>query len=907
MQTLNPERWAEVSPHLDHLLSLSEAERSVWLTNLEAEKPELAELLRSLLEEHREAEKKGFLESPLPHIPPDTSLHGKTIGAYTLISPIGQGGMGSVWLAERSDGRFERRVAVKFLHFSVAAHGGVERFKREGRILGQLSHPNIAELIDAGVSSTGEPYLVLEHVDGLPIDEHCNQHRLDVHARIRLFFEVLSAVGKAHASLIVHRDLKPSNVLVRKDGTVKLLDFGIAKLLADEITPAAATQLTLDGGAALTPLFAAPEQVTGAAITTATDIYALGALLYLLLTGQHAVGVQHSPAELVKAIAETEPRRASDAITADGSKEIPEQRATTADRLRRQLRGDLDTIVAKALKKSPGERYGSVSAFAADLQHYLGNEPISARPDTFRYLARKFVRRNRTVVALSSIALIAVLAGIAATLFQARTARRQRDFAFHQLARAERVNELNWFLLSDAQASAAPVSVAELLQRAEQIVEREDYSKDPANHVELLLSLADQYSNASNSAKQRQFSDEAYQLSRRLSDVSVRARAACALGSSLVDEAGKENARAEALVREGLGELPDAPQFALDRVFCLLKGSDLSASVGKSQEAMDRGEAAQKILSNSIFYPGYLRMELIGQMGRLYEDRQVSRAIKAYEQLITQERELGYENTKTLSNTYGTLAWLLTRAGRPLEAEQYHRLAMDIIGEKNLKGWALQAYAAILRELGRLDEAAKYGEEAVSRAKAADNTVAVIQALTTLGRIRRDQRNFEAARALFAETEGLMRSHLPPTHFWFATLASERSLLAQAEGNSDLAMQLADKAVGMDEEMTKTDSEGASFLPRFLYRRAALEFERADLEKSELDVQRAINLLQQSLGRDALSFHFGECYITEGRILERQQKTDQARAAFHLAATNFEKALGPDHPQTRTAQYLAGM
>ena len=214
--------------------------------------------------------------------------------------------MGSVWLAERSDGRFERRVAIKFLRFAVAAHSGAERFKREGKILGQLAHRHIAELIDAGVTPKGEPYLVLEYVEGDHIDEHCDKRGLDVDARIRLFTDVLSAVAQAHGNLIVHRDLKPSNVLVRSDGQVKLLDFGIAKLLGDETGSGEATMLTLDGDSALTPQFAAPEQITGSAITTATDVYALGVLLYILLTGQHPAGAStRCAAELVKAITET--------------------------------------------------------------------------------------------------------------------------------------------------------------------------------------------------------------------------------------------------------------------------------------------------------------------------------------------------------------------------------------------------------------------------------------------------------------------------------------------------------------------------------------------------------------------------------------------------------------------------
>jgi len=306
VSTLSPERWREISPLLDHALSLDEKERAAWLQCFAAENPELGDLIRKLLREHSVLSDEKFLEAT-PEVPGNEgSLEGHKLGAYTLLSPIWQGGMGSVWLAERSDGRFERHVAIKFLHFSVAAQGGIERFKREGKILGQLTHPNIAELLDAGVTSTGEPYLVLEYVEGEPITEHCDRNTLDVRARVGLFLDVLSAVAHAHANLIVHRDLKPSNVLVRNDGQIKLLDFGIAKLLADDATPATATLLTLEAGGAMTPQFAAPEQITGAPITTATDVYALGVLLYLLLTGHHPAGDhQRSPADLVKAIVDT--------------------------------------------------------------------------------------------------------------------------------------------------------------------------------------------------------------------------------------------------------------------------------------------------------------------------------------------------------------------------------------------------------------------------------------------------------------------------------------------------------------------------------------------------------------------------------------------------------------------------
>jgi eukaryotic-like serine/threonine-protein kinase len=430
MAIVNSERWQELSPYLDQLLSLAEEERAAWLDSLSLEKPETANLLRELLQEHRAADREHFLEHNPVAFADQSSLAGQIVGVYRLLSPIGQGGMGTVWLAERSDGRFERRVAIKFLHFSVAA-GGAARFKREGRILGQLSHPNVAELIDAGLTAKGEPYLVIEHVEGEHIDSYCDNHSLDVESRIRLFLDVLSAVAHAHASLVVHRDLKPSNVLVRNDGQIKLLDFGIAKLLGDDATAANATLLTLEGGAALTPQYAAPEQLTGSMTTTTTDVYALGVLLYLLLTGQHPAGESaRSPAELIKAITETEPPRASDkAASCPEAETVARERSSTPEKLRRLLRGDLDTIISKTLKKTPAERCGSVTALADDLQRYLKHEPISARPDSFTYRASKFIHRNKLGVAITALVLI----GIASALIVIRGEARRAEYRFQQV------------------------------------------------------------------------------------------------------------------------------------------------------------------------------------------------------------------------------------------------------------------------------------------------------------------------------------------------------------------------------------------------------------------------------------------------------------------------------------------
>ena len=272
--------------------------RATWLAAICARDAAFGADLESLLAEHEELQESEFLERALPlgqRSDDMPSLEGQVVGAYRLNSLIGQGGMGSVWLAERCDGRFEGRVAVKLLNIALVGRAGEERFRREGNFLAKVTHPHIARLIDAGVSAVGQPYLVLEHVNGQPIDRYCDEQMMGIEARIRLFLDVLEAVAHAHANLIVHRDIKPANVLVSVDGEVKLLDFGIAKLITGDAqwggSPVVeAGALTREGGAPLTPEYAAPEQLAQGQVTTATDVYALGVLLYVLLSGQHPVG-----------------------------------------------------------------------------------------------------------------------------------------------------------------------------------------------------------------------------------------------------------------------------------------------------------------------------------------------------------------------------------------------------------------------------------------------------------------------------------------------------------------------------------------------------------------------------------------------------------------------------------------
>jgi eukaryotic-like serine/threonine-protein kinase len=452
-------RWLRAIGHLDRVLELTPQERDVCLSALSVEDPASAADVAALLDEHRLLTAEGFLESEAPPRPRQAPLAGITIGAYTLVSQIGHGGMGTVWLASRSDGRFQGQAALKLLNAALVGRGGEERFKREGTILARLTHPNIARLIDAGVSKTGQPYLVLEHVDGRHIDRFCDEERLSVEARIRLFLDVQAAVAHAHANLIVHRDLKPSNVLVTATGQVKLLDFGIAKLIEDDAQPPA-TMLTPESASAMTPKYAAPEQVAGGAITTGTDVYALGVLLYELLAGHHPAGMApKSPSDFVKAVTEIEPVRLSAAVhraaSPDAAAALAAKRATTPDRLHRLLQGDLETIIGKALKKNPSERYPSVTEFADDLRRYVDHQPIRARPDSVRYRAVKFTRRHWRGVTATAVAVLMFVGTIG--FYTARLAT-ERDRARLHADKASKLSELLTGLLLRADPYRTPDS-----------------------------------------------------------------------------------------------------------------------------------------------------------------------------------------------------------------------------------------------------------------------------------------------------------------------------------------------------------------------------------------------------------------------------------------------------------------
>ncbi len=503
--------WQAVSPHLDTALELPRAERASWLAGIRERTPELADQIAHWLAQCEALEGDDFLEGAATIEPARSALAGLLLGAYRLIEPIGHGGMGSVWLAERSDGRYEGRVAVKLLSAALVGRGGEERFAREGRFLAKLAHPQIAHLIDAGVSPIGQPYLVLEYVEGQSIVAHCDAARLDVTARVRLFLDVLAPVAHAHAHLVVHRDLKPSNVMVTLDGQVKLLDFGIARLLESEFPQQPVARLTLDGDSLLTPAYAAPEQVNRGDVSTATDVYALGVLLHVLLTGRHpAERVLDNPAELLRAIVHDDPPRMSDTVAAAARESgatlaSADARGTTPTRLQRSLQGDLDVIVATALRKAPADRYGSVAALADDLRRHLAQQPIAARAATTPYRVSRFVARHRRAVVAATLAVVAILAGLVGTITQARraelegararqeaaSARDERDRAIAAQRIQRGTNEFLQLVMRDA-ARDDPGALRRQLDRTSELLDKTEF-ESPLVKIGLLRQTAARY------------------------------------------------------------------------------------------------------------------------------------------------------------------------------------------------------------------------------------------------------------------------------------------------------------------------------------------------------------------------------------------------------------------------------
>jgi eukaryotic-like serine/threonine-protein kinase len=897
---------AALEPLLDQAFDLAPAERPAWLAEVRARTPDLAREVEALLAAEDELDVQGFLAEPMcTDLPlPVPSLAGRRLGAYTLERPLGQGGMGTVWLARRSDGRYEGMVAVKLLNLALLDPVGSERFRREGSALASLAHPNIARLGDAGVTDDGQPFLVLEYVEGRQIDRYCDDERLSPERRIALFLQVLGAVAHAHTNLIVHRDLKPSNILVTSDGTVKLLDFGIAKLLVEGATGGAnASTLTDVGGSALTPEYAAPEQISGAQVTTATDVYALGVLLYVLLAGRHPTGEgSRSAAEHLRAVIDTEPPRLSAAATGAAA------RATSLDRLRRLYAGDLDNIVGKALKKRPEERYASVGAFADDLRRYLNHEPVSARPDSLRYRAGKFVRRNRIGVAVGAVAALALVAAAARE-------RQLRGRAEGEARKAVAVEQflLNVFGAADPlappDAHAGDVTARALLDRGAKRIDT-SLTAQPEVRAELREALGRVYGN-----------------------LGLYDSAAAQLRRSLAERRALHGPRhpevAQAMDR--LGVVLDK-QDHLDAADTLLRGAlaQRRALYGNRDDAT--AESAEHLAD------------------LLYDRTEYDAAEPLYREALATRRALHGVDDPTVAATQIDLAQLLVAKGSYDSAATLYRDALAIrvrrLGESHpLTGDAMQGLAHAEEHLGHYDEAERVYRRALAanRKSVGDLHPNTSGTLNSLGQMLFKMGRSAEAESLLRESLALNRRIFGENHGSVSTNLGNLALIVRERGDLDEAERLLRQALAIDRAVYGREHVNVAFdlnelavvlrlkgrvdLAVPTLREALAQMQKLAGDKSrgtiavEIQLARALResghagdavpLLRDALNKLDPKNEDSQLLVipaqaTLGRTLTDMGRAEEALPLLESAATISRARVGPDHWRTAEAQLGLG-
>jgi serine/threonine-protein kinase len=898
---LSTERWRVALPYLDQALELAGPQRAAWLAERRQEDPALADDLEALLRTSDQLEEQGFLSVSALTTPPP-SLAGQAVGAYTLRTQIGQGGMGGVWLAERSDGRFQGVAAVKLLNASLVGREGEARFQREGSILARLRHPHIAHLIDAGLSPQGQPYLVLEYVDGERIDRYCDARSLDVEARVHLFLEVLAAVGHAHASLVVHRDLKPSNVLVAKGGGVKLLDFGIAKLLDPAGGEMAA--VTREGASMLTPRYAAPEQLTGADVTTATDVYALGVLLYELLAGRHPVGAEtSSTAELVRAIVDETPARASHAVGLEhlgggDAAAIAARRATAPQRLQASLRGDLDNIVAKALRKLPSERYTTAEAMAADLVRFLDHQPVSAVADTFAYRARKFVRRHRGGVAAAASLFAVALLGAMGVAWQAREAREQRDEAQAQLARASTANDFMNILLNVAAPAGRKFDVSELLEQGAALADRQ-FAADPSRRAEMLSAMGANLVAAERLDRAGPILEKGVELARRSNDPALKARALCPL--ALLKVTKGDRAGGEAMLAEALSGLPDEPRYALPRAGCLVNQSTFGYFSGDAEPMIRSATAALDLLDRTPAPALLMRIEALGCIAHGHHlARRTRLAEEAHARVWNVLVEAGLEQTSmgaTVLNNWSLIHFLgdISRAEALCRRSVELRRATEAVD--SVLPTATFNHAGALLQLARYDEAERLFEETIATAEARGEHRIRFDAMMELSEVYVGRGDLARAFAQLAKLDAVKDTpEFDPWRRQQLEYHEARLALARRDYASALARFTA-VAERFEQRKSKIGMAATTLVGL-----ADTELALGRREEALAAAQRAIALSESLVERGAPSYLVGLALLADADVRRAGGDTEAARGSYRRALDHLQRTLGPGHPATVAAR-----
>jgi eukaryotic-like serine/threonine-protein kinase len=886
-------RWRRLNTLLREALELSQDQREAWLSRRPPGEKDLLPLLRTLLARDAAVETDHFMRRSADSVwtqalvGTDSTTSRALVGPYRLIREIGTGGMGTVWLAERADGTLQRLVALKLPLYGWAP-GVAERLQQERDALASLEHPHIARLYDAGTTPEGgRPYLAMEFIDGSPIDAYARDHGLSVRERVQLVLQVSSAVAYAHGRLIVHRDLKPSNILVTGDGSVHLLDFGAAKLL--DADNAQNSQLTRETGRALSPDYASPEQIRGAAITVASDVYSLGVVLFELLTGARPYALsRHSTAALEAAILGTE---------------IPLPSATISDnrRLSRELRGDLDNIVAKALKKSPDERYGTIRDFSDDLQRWLRDEPVSARPDGVIYRLAKFTRRNRFLVVGGLLVLVALASAAVVTGINMLEARTQRDEARLQAKRAQAQERFANLVMEQTGPGGRPLTREEMIDRSVQLLE-EQYRNDPRFVANALISISGRYMDLGNTAKELASLQKAEAIARRLADSLLLINVQCSAVDTEITGGRLDRGRARlAEARTLLGGLVTVP--ISQRIDCMHAEATLADAQGDSaaaiaqiqkaialQEQMDRTDLTYRsLLSHAQSF--YLRA------GRPQD------AYAVIEKTITSLKETDAQNTEALSGSIHNAAVALSQMGEVSEALKQEREALRLtVGDdpsRSVNPVVANVLGRLLTRMNQPSEGASWSNRSLTDARADGNVSAQIYALAALAEALAINGQVERAMAAAQAAADQVGDSSEPR----LRTVVDRARTCVALAGSDLAGAQAAAASLLNDvgypDPTKVHRAPSGDLQLMLAARVALRVQRAR-DAVELSTE-ALDLATHMARDPQRSATVGEARVLLARAREAQGDRPGARAAIQGAHDALSSGLAADHPLTREA------
>ncbi|TKS55066.1 tetratricopeptide repeat protein [Luteimonas yindakuii] len=846
-------RWQQVSAQLDALLDLELPRRSALLARIRAEDPALAaELDRLLALEHTDSPLDTPLVAPLPGARP-----GLSVGPYRLEHLLGEGGMGQVWLARRDDGLYQRRVALKLLRPGLADPGLRLRFTRERQILARLEHAHIARLLDAGISADQQPYLALDYVDGEPITDWCTRRDAGIEECLQLFLQVCDAVSHAHANLIVHRDLKPSNILVTPLDDVRLLDFGIAKLLD---APEPAVERTRTGLRAFTLHYAAPEQIRGEPVTTMTDVYSLGMVLYELIAGAKPYALKRpSDAQWEEAILGIDPPRPSAVLQRRADEAAPHGKPALRRRARRSA-GDLDNIVLKALAKRPGQRYPSVEAFALDLQRYLDGRPVLARPHGLLYRTRKYVRRHRWPLATAAAITVVLALALAILGWQRAQAQRETD-----RARAMQALVVGLFEHAGSARAARPLDVRELLD-AGQARGAVELAGQPGLHAELLgvlarlrLGLGDYARALDLLDRQAALIDEAGDVpaSLRLEASANRGRALRLLGRPADCIARMDPARA--LAHGSEGRLPaQAAEYYAQLGRCRRQTGEMA-----SAEALFRHALALR-RGRAPLGPGVA--ENLADLASLHAARGHTAAARR-----------GYQSA-------------LAELQRGMGAR--HPLAIDI----------LRALCAVERDGGRIAQAERHCADAVSLAQALHGShhPDTIDARRLLAALHVDQGRLTEAETEFREAHAWLLARLGPDHVDVARNLNSLAIVAWERGDTAAALRDLDAATAM--LAARGPSHG---LADVMFNLALVRADSGDAQAALPSLEESLALRRELLGDDHPLI--GVAQRLRGELLLRLGRDADALVALRDAARLTRAGYGGDHPQARRAEHALAL